>query len=526
MIRQIDNYLKVFRENYFYSPLQRNLFRNLFTLPKISEESSPSVPTEIVLIPMLRDVSLSHRILFMVLGFKAFLGRPISLRWYFLEAYQPKPKTFFKIIFFYLKENNITRYLWARVYMSLGGRQIGHSIYRGSSETHSTLARKVFTSLKSKLDVTRISYSGINVGDLIYDSYLRYKPSPTIDLKDEYLLELIEFTFWHIDHFRSLIQELKPKYLFSVYATYIHHGTFVRVALDEGVKVYSCGARNQLICSPTKNFPFQLRNFYNYKIFFNRVERKSEILQKAAEALNLRLTGEIDLATSYMKLSAYEKWDKNAPRSLLSNGKKHLVIMAHDFFDSPHAYGEMPIPDFYEWLEILMTEAKTSRHNVYFKPHPNALPQNLPIYETFRSRYPHVIFLDSNTPNSKLASEGLDALCTAYGTIAHEMAYMGVKVICAGSNPHIAYNFCVTAKSINELTDWFHNFDQKDFIINKNEILEFFYTHNCRYNVEMVNSFPWIMNPEFAKNALNFNSIAAKEKIALMKAGFELSEYE
>ena len=52
-------------------------------------------------------------------------------------------------------------------------------------------AYKIWRSIESKEDLVKLNIDGIHVGDLINDSYLRYKPAPTVDIKNSYLLIVI-----------------------------------------------------------------------------------------------------------------------------------------------------------------------------------------------------------------------------------------------------------------------------------------------------------------------------------------------
>ena len=46
--------------------------------------------------------------------------------------------------------------------------------------------------LKTKSDVINIHLENIKIGDLVYDTYLRYANKPEVDLNDPYLKTLIE----------------------------------------------------------------------------------------------------------------------------------------------------------------------------------------------------------------------------------------------------------------------------------------------------------------------------------------------
>ena len=69
---------------------------------------------------------------------------------------------------------------------------------------------------------------------------------------------------------------------------------------------------------------------------------------------------------------------------------------------------------------------------------------------------------------------------TVYGTVAHEMAYMGVPTIASAHHPHISFEFCKTAKNKSEYAELLKNFNQLDFNQTemKRQSLIFYYMHN------------------------------------------------
>jgi hypothetical protein len=61
-------------------------------------------------------------------------------------------------------------------------------------------------------------------------------------------------------------------------------------------------------------------------------------------------------------------------------------------------------------------------------------------------KYPNVKLLSEKVTNKQLVAAGVKLGITVYGTVAHELAYMGIPIITCGDNPHSGYNFCYEAK--------------------------------------------------------------------------------
>ena len=111
------------------------------------------------------------------------------------------------------------------------------------------------------------------------------------------------------------------------------------------------------------------------------------------------------------------------------------------------------------------------------KPHPNAQPLNNEIIKDLKNKYPHIRFLDKNTSNKKIILEGIDLLLTVYGTVGHEFAYHGVKVLMAGDNPTAAYDFSMIPSTRERYEYYLMNIDKIELTIDKEDIEEFFYMH-------------------------------------------------
>ena len=70
-----------------------------------------------------------------------------------------------------------------------------------------------------------------------------------------------------------------------------------------------------------------------------------------------------------------------------------------------------------------------------------------------RARFPHVHFLEPTVSNRQIIAEGVAAMFTIHGTAGHEFAYLGVPVVNAGDNQHIAYPFNIHPKNLSDYRD-------------------------------------------------------------------------
>jgi hypothetical protein len=331
--------------------------------------------------------------------------------------------------------------------------------------------------INHKADLLKISIEDIQIGDLIYDSHLRLYNLATIDINDFRLIKTIESALIIYASCKKYLEAHKVGLILMLHAVYIQHAILVRLAISRNIPVYLYGHREgRILQSLTNKHYFQTLNHHEYQDIFRGLKNKEIAQQKAREILQKRISGEIDVGISYMRTSAY-KDVKDHIKAFRETKKKRVVIFLHCFFDSPHLYKDMLFEDFHEWLDFTLTVVSDCNYDCYVKPHPNGLIGNEKIVDNFKARFPKVTFLEKVISNKQLVKEGFDLGVTLYGTIAHELAYQGIPVIAAGDNPHAAYSFCFTAKSIHEYKNSLLSPESISKPLSQKEIEQFFYMH-------------------------------------------------
>lgn len=356
----------------------------------------------------------------------------------------------------------------------VGYRSVGCSLVHDLHDLYLTFLVK--KKIKTKDDLIGLVISEILVGDLINDAYLRFKPAPTVDLSDIYLFYIIFQGHREIRRATKYFQEVSPDLYLTSYSTYIQHGIAVRVALREGIEVRTLYSNRQEFskilnvsdCSHTKNTK-------NYASQFSKIASQAEKLKEADVALSSRLNGVVDAATSYMKKSAYvESID------LVPDVQGSLVVFLHDFFDSPHVYRSMVFPDFWEWICFTIERLQSVGIRFFLKPHPNQVEASDTVIAAVKERYPSLLWVPAAVTNKQLVQAGMVCAVTVYGTVAHEMAYLGVPTIACGDHPHMAFDFCRTATTKDEYAKLLERYAivslSKDEM--RRQSLIFYYMHN------------------------------------------------
>ena len=333
-----------------------------------------------------------------------------------------------------------------------------------------------FKGIKTKKDLVDLKIDNVYVGDLIYDSYIRFKPSDTVDINDIYLLIVIWQALRNIYLSKQYFKMKKPKLVINTYSTYIQHGISARVALSYNIKVLTFGNNYSIGKFLTLDSMYQVKCHNSYKNDFLLLSDKDEKLRQAQSLLNQRLNGFVDNATSYMKSSAYIEIIKDIP-----DLKDKVVIFLHHFQDAIHVYS-MIFNDYLEWVEFTIRVLEENNIQYCIKPHPNKEKENKKSIAYLKSKY-NAMVLSEKITNKQLVEAGIAIGISAHGTVIHELAYQGLPVIACGDNPHSSYNFYYEAKTKEEYESLIKNYKTLKIPKNyKEEIESFYYMQNLNYS--------------------------------------------
>lgn len=321
---------------------------------------------------------------------------------------------------------------------------------------------------------------GIEVADLVISSYLRFKPAPEFDVADPFVRRLLWQALRDVRQANAYFADTKAKLYLTSYTTYLEHGIPARVALRHGVATWSFGNLNRFGKRLSLADPYQTVNFTRYRSTFESLDHQEEKLEQARAQLAHRLSGGIDAATSYMRQSAYGKTGVALPPGL--NGA--VVVFLHDFYDSPHVYPDLVFDDFWRWICFTIEALQRSGARFFLKPHPNQIALSDEALGRLRQKYPGIDWLPEGISNVQLAEAGIACGVTVYGTVAHELAYLGVPSIGSARHPHHAFDFCRTAHTRDEYAQMLKTYTQQP--LSKAEMqhqaLAFFYMHNLYGN--------------------------------------------
>ncbi|OYT92562.1 MAG: hypothetical protein CFE43_07915 [Burkholderiales bacterium PBB3] len=382
-----------------------------------------------------------------------------------------------------LKRSACAAWFWTSPWVRAYGVLVQGVAYRCATWMHPVQdlsdwfkSKHLWQQLQRQGGTLSLKIGNIEVADLLVDSYLRFKPSPEFDVDDIFVRRLVWQALRDVRQAHAYFAKAKPRWYLTSYTTYLEHGIPARVALAHGVTVWSFGNLSQFGKKLSVEDSFHTADFGGYRQVFEKLDCKSERLDAAREQLLIRLSGGIDAATSYMRQSAYGQSSVEMPRDL--DGA--VVIFLHDFYDSPHVYPALVFDDFWCWICFTIEVLQKVGVPFYLKPHPNQITLSDQVLERLRQKYFNLKWVPAGTSNTQLAAAGMACGVTVYGTVAHELAYLGVPSIGCARHPHHAFDFCRTAATREEYQEMLETYSERPISkeVMQRQALIFYYMHN------------------------------------------------
>jgi hypothetical protein len=251
-------------------------------------------------------------------------------------------------------------------------------------------------------------------------------------------------------------------------------GLIARIAYNKKVPVYLANSFGIL---KTTNSHQIYEVFKDYKNIFEGLNESEKInaISWSKSILNRRISGEVGVEMSYQTKSAHH--ERLIERQTTIGSKFKVIIATHCFYDSPHGYGGMIFPDFYEWLRFLGNLSVETDYEWYLKPHADYLSGTLEVLRDIAREFPKFKIINPEVSWSQLKAEGANTVLTCYGSLGHELPLLGWKVINAAYNPHISYKFNWHAIDINHYEELIRSLPLLGPIQDVEKIYEFFYVH-------------------------------------------------
>ena len=333
---------------------------------------------------------------------------------------------------------------------------------------------------RDKNEIINFKLNKIWIGDLIYDTYLKVKNVPTIDVKDKnferFFIDVIYVYFYWYNYFK----ENKVKALIISHSTYLY-GMVMRIASQFLVTVYK-PTFNTIYKIQHKNYTIG-NEFFSFKKKFKILSKKDKEdgIKKAKKEIDLMISGLRKFGLGY-NLKRKKKFNDKFKK------KTKVMIAMHNFYDSPHVFGKMLFPDFYVWLKHIVFLSLKTDYMWYFKLHPENTKKDFSYIKGILKKNKNIKILSHKKNQNDIIEMGINYVLTCFGSIGFEYAYRGVTVVNACiRNPHAGYNFTLNPKTVFEFDRILLNLFKYKIKPNKREILEFLYMR--RYHLRI----NWLM---------------------------------
>ena len=374
-----------------------------------------------------------------------------------------------------------------RIYSSFGVSSfINLQGYVKYKKQANLLGEKLLTKIKSKNDALNLEISGVRIGDLIYDGFLRRFDELTVDLTDDryknYLLDSIAiFLFWE-----NYFESNNIRSIIISHCVY-RNGIVLRLAISKNIPAYQVSLTHIYRLSSQNNFAY--KDFDAYRALFKSIdqEKSSHVISESKKIIQNRIRGAAGVDQIQKKV-LYHKGDLLLEGDTKEYNKKaqYIVVAAHVFSDSPHSFGDFLFADFFDWIDFINIKAGNDKKYIWvLKIHPDTSSIQYQKINKLAQRWGNLKILDPSITNSFLINRGVKALLTVHGSIALEYAMFDIPVIAASQNNlYRSYPFVKTAKTLKLYDQMLNDFDVLYTVNNKEDIYEFYFMNNhYKYNI-------------------------------------------
>lgn len=369
------------------------------------------------------------------------------------------------------------------IYSSFGANSI---VYPELTDEQQRVAKELFEREWEKIhafeDWKNIKIYDINFGTTIIRSYLRFKPlniEPCSEEFKSHLKECIKTIVFWFDRFSEM------DYQTVLMWDGAHWEGFIReIAISRNIPVYASnyGYRTKLY----HDYATEGKQHINYKKFWNMLsdEEKEYGIEWSKRILFERLIGKASNDDKEVIAGKDPYTMSKAGRVLKKNSKIKVMIAPHIFDEDCYQYGDQIFDNNYiSWLVHLGEISKRlNRYDWYIKLHPHGGIRDKVFFEQYLRKYSHIKKIDKMISPIQLREEGLQFALSVHGTIGSEYPLLGIQVINAGANPHMAFDFNWNPSTKDEFDKLLFNLENLNNLKNRDDIYKFYAVHRLFYN--------------------------------------------
>jgi hypothetical protein len=289
---------------------------------------------------------------------------------------------------------------------------------------------------------------GQEVGDLIYDEYLRMTSLPTCQEVNLVYLSLVYNSLYRYFRYKEIIRATKATDVVITHNVYAKYGLLIKAAasVSENIEIWvtsytkpigitrNKASRNQI--DKTQYFRKEYAALIRQHLSDLEIEREfSRIFNRRMEAKD---ENQIDVSFVYANNEINDV--EHFRSAFRADERKKVFVMAHAFVDAVRYPLWQSYSDNYIWLrETLRLLASRSHYEeIYVKPHPSE--SLYPCEATARELVDEINlecggkirYLDRKVHN-RVVFDLAKAIITSHGTVAVEAPCVGIPVIACSS---------------------------------------------------------------------------------------------
>lgn len=317
-----------------------------------------------------------------------------------------------------------------------------------------------------------IYVDNIEIGDLIYDQFLRYQNQPTYRKIDITFLLYIFNALFYFHRYKAVLKKYDITDIVLSHGVYSEYGLLVKAAasLEKDINIFQWFNLNPINISVHKANKEYIRKprFFEQKLMDKLIEvySKENLLLEYDQYMKRRLEAkdknQLDLAFVYMNndINTIVEFKKKYKM----DKEKNIFIFSHAFVDSVKYVHWSLYSDYYTWLyETLVTLVNNSKeHNIFIKAHPSESLYKCDItvkstIDNINKKYgANFIYLDQKIHNS-VVFDLADSIITSNGTVAIEAVCYGIPVLVSASTLYENAKTAVQPTSVEEYKKYLHN---------------------------------------------------------------------
>lgn len=326
--------------------------------------------------------------------------------------------------------------------------------------------------IKCKQDILDIEVYGESYGKDILRDYLRFD-FPIVYMTDINLKRQIKRMIEYIVFWNKYINEnhenIKAIVLWD--GIYYREGIIRKLAVSYDIPTYTIVNTTAFRWEYEEQFDFE---FYKKFYYMLSNEEKKEGIEWAKRKLKEHFEGTVR-DEEMVRKSVFQSYETH---KLLDESKKiKIMICPHYSQDDAFSCGDMLFTDPWDWLEHLGKISEETEYDWYLKPHPIEKELGDKLIEDYLKKYTKIKLLPKYVSPFQLKEEGISYALTIHGSIGYEYPMLGINVINAGNNPHIAFDFDINPKTIEEYDEVIFNLEKVNKKIDINEIYMFYLIH-------------------------------------------------